>query len=177
MRIIRGTWKGRRLNTPNNLPVRPTTDMAKEALFNVLENHYDLDELTVADLFSGTGSISYEFASRGAKKVVSVEQNFKCTEFISRTKDLLKIGNLQVIRSDVFLFLKKTSTPFDIIFADPPYDLPSLDSLPGLVFEGNLLNEGGVFILEHPDTFDFSQHPNFSQHRNYGKVNFSFFGK
>lgn len=175
MRIIRGTWKGRRLNPPNNLPVRPTTDMAKEALFNVLENNYELSMLNILDLFAGTGSISYEFASRGAKRVTAVEQNFRCTEFIRKTKETLRIENLQIVRADVFQFLKKTIAPFDLIFADPPYDLPGLETLPGLVFEQNLLSEAGIFILEHPDALDFSLHPHFSQHRHYGKVNFTFF--
>ncbi|MDR0364630.1 MAG: 16S rRNA (guanine(966)-N(2))-methyltransferase RsmD [Bacteroidales bacterium] len=177
MRIIRGIWKGRRINPPKNLPVRPTTDIAKEALFNVLENSYDFEELKILDLFAGTGSISYEFASRGAQKVTAIEQNSRCIEFINKTKEALQIKSLQAIRYDVFLFAAKTAEKFDLIFADPPYDCDELATLPNLIFENDLLNEDGVFVLEHPIEYDFESHSNFFQHRKYGKVNFSFFKK
>lgn len=175
MRIIRGIWKGRRINPPKNLPVRPTTDMAKEALFNVLENNYDFEDWTVLDLFAGTGGIGYEFASRGARKVVAVDQNFRCVDFINKTKETLQMEALQAIRADVFSFVNKTLEKFDIIFADPPYDCDELALLPDIIFENALLRDDGLFILEHPGEYHFEAHPHFFQQRKYGKVNFTFF--
>ncbi|MDD4848736.1 MAG: 16S rRNA (guanine(966)-N(2))-methyltransferase RsmD [Bacteroidales bacterium] len=175
MRIIRGLWKSRRITPPNNLPVRPTTDFAKEALFNIFDNMVDYEDAVVLDLFSGTGSISYEFCSREAKSVTAVEMNQACISFIKSTIDLLQILNLNLVKNDVFSFIKKTPRKFDVIFADPPYQLPNLAELPQLVFEHQLLNENGIFVLEHSAKYHFENHPMFIDHRNYGSVNFSFF--
>lgn len=175
MRIIRGLWKSRRINPPTNLPVRPTTDFAKEALFNIFDNLLDYEEMIVLDLFAGTGSISYEFASRESKSVTSVEMNQQCINFIKKTVDQLQILNINVVKNDVFSFIKKTSRKFDVIFADPPYQLPNLSELPDLIFEHQLLNENGMFVLEHAAKYNFESHPFFSDHRNYGSVNFTFF--
>ncbi|MCL2416422.1 MAG: RsmD family RNA methyltransferase [Bacteroidales bacterium] len=174
MRIIRGTLKGRRIQAPANLPVRPTTDFAKESLFNVLNNHVDFEELNVLDLFAGIGGISYEFASRGAS-VLAVENNPKYTDFIKQTIEKLNIDNVRVMQTDVFAYLAKTRQTFDLIFADPPYDLPTIDLLPTLIFEYNLLTPNGIFILEHSEKHDYSTFPRFSELRKYGKVHFSFF--
>jgi len=175
MRIIRGNWKSRRINPPANLPVRPTTDLAKEALFNVLENTLDLDDLDVLDLFAGTGNISFEFASRGARQITAVEQNFRCAEFIRKTAHDLNMPQLTCIRSDVFRFLKTAKKQYHLIFADPPYDLPQLQTLPELIFQHNLLCADGLFVLEHSKTYDFSAHERFVRCKKYGKTAFSFF--
>lgn len=177
MRIIAGSLKGRRLNPPDNLPVRPTTDMARESLFNILNNYVDYEECSVMDLFAGTGAVSVEFLSRGAKDVTSIEINNQCTDFIKDTAQRLNLTNLHVVRADVFDLLKRAYKKFDIIFADPPYALKDLPQLPDIVFSKDILTEDGIFILEHPKEYDFSEHPNFWQHRNYGKVNFTFFAK
>lgn len=175
MRIIRGSHRGRQIQPPKSLPVRPTTDYAKEGLFNVLEHTFEFGQIEVLDLFSGTGSISYEFASRGCQKIVAVDANQRCTRFISKTANELGFGNLKVIRSDVFRFLSTNKQPFGLVFADPPYDLESIDRLPGLILNGNILHDTAWFILEHPGKYDFSSHPFFLKHRKYGEVNFSFF--
>jgi len=175
MRIIRGNWKSRRINPPANLPVRPTTDLAKEALFNVLENTLDFDDLEVLDLFAGTGNISFEFASRGAQQVTAIEQNFRCAEFIRKTAHDLNMPQLTCIRSDVFRFLKTAKQQYHLIFADPPYDLPQLPTLPELIFQHNLLCTNGIFVLEHSKTHDFSTHEHFVRCKEYGKTRFSFF--
>jgi len=177
MRIIRGNWKSRRINPPSTLPVRPTTDIAKEALFNVLENMFDFEGLDVLDLFAGTGSISFEFASRNVCQITAVEQNFRCIDFIRKTTRDLKIQQLICVRTDVFRFLKAAKKQYHLIFADPPYDLPQLETIPDLIFKYNLLHDDGILILEHPKLYDFSAHKRFSQHRVYGKVEFSFFLK
>ncbi len=175
MRIIAGSLKGRRLTPPSNLPVRPTTDMARESLFNILNNYVDYEECRVLDFFAGTGMVSYEFISRGANSVTSIEINNSCVEFIKSSVSKLQIGNMRVVRADVFDVLKRPNAKFEIIFADPPYALEQLSELPSLVFQSNLLSDDGIFILEHPGEFDFSDHPHFWQHRQYGKVNFTFF--
>ena len=175
MRIIAGTLKGRRLNPPANLPVRPTTDMARESLFNILNNYVDYEECTVMDLFSGTGAVAIEFISRGVKEVTAVDINNACTEYIKSEANRLGLRNLHVVRTDVFDLLKRANRKFDIVFADPPYALEELSSLPDLVFEREVLTEDGIFILEHPREYSFEEHPRFWQHRNYGKVNFTFF--
>ena len=175
MRIIAGNLKGRRLNPPANLPVRPTTDMARESLFNILNNYVDYEECTVMDLFSGTGAVSIEFISRGVKEVTAVDINNACTEYIKSEANRLGLRNLHVVRTDVFDLLKRANRKFDIVFADPPYALEELSSLPDLVFEREVLTEDGIFILEHPREYSFEEHPRFWQHRNYGKVNFTFF--
>ena len=175
MRIIGGIHKGRRLNAPANLPVRPTTDMAKEALFNILHNYYDFEGLRVLDLFAGIGSISYEFASRDAAEVTSVEQNPRCVNYISDTSRKLGLDKLFVIRANVFTFLKRGGKKYDIIFADPPYDIEGIDSIPDLVFDAELLDKDGWLIIEHSSSTDFQGHPRLDQQRKYGKVNFSMF--
>ena len=167
--------RGRRLNPPTTLPVRPTTDMARESLFNILNNYVDYEESTVMDLFSGTGAVAFEFVSRGAKSVTAVEINNRCVDFIRKTAEKFGIDNMQVVRADVFDMLKRAYRKFDIVFADPPYSSPDLPKLPDLVFEKDLLTDDGIFILEHPAEHFFEDHPHFWQHRRYGKVNFTFF--
>lgn len=175
MRIISGIYKGHRLNPPTNITARPTTDFAKEGLFDILNNLLDFESISVLDMFAGTGAISYELASRGCPTITSVEQNSRHAAFIRKTCIDLKFDSIHLIQGDVFKFIKTCSAKFDFIFADPPYDLPVLDSLPDLVFENELLSENGFFILEHPSRKSFSMHPRFFEHRNYGNVNFSFF--
>lgn len=177
MRIIAGSLRGRRLNPPTTLPVRPTTDMARESLFNILNNYVDYDECSVLDLFAGTGAVSLEFVSRGARDVTSIDINAQCTDFIKLCTSQFGVKNLRVVRADVFDLLKHPNRLFDIVFADPPYAIESLDTLPDLVFDHQLLTDDGIFILEHPREFSFEQHPHFWQHRAYGKVNFTFFAK
>ena len=175
MRIISGIFRGRLIRPPAGFKARPTTDFAKESLFNILSNQYDFEELDVLDLFSGTGSISYEFASRGARSVVSVELAPSHFRFIQETCRALGLEQISPVRTDAFRYLMKPYLSFDVIFADPPYDHPRLEELPDLVLSTNILEAGGLFILEHPGNHDFSAHTGFSQHRKYGGVNFTFF--
>jgi len=175
MRIISGKYRGRHIVPPKNIKARPTTDFAKEALFNLLANRIDFEGLDVLDLFAGTGGISLEFVSRGANHVTSVEIANVQQNFIIRTSKELQITNLDVIRGDVFRFIKNTALKFDFIYADPPYALPQLTTIPDLIFDYGLLKENGMFVLEHSASDDFSAHPYFTEHRNYGSVNFSFF--
>ncbi len=175
MRIISGEYKGRIITPPRSFKARPTTDFAKENIFNVLANWYDFDELSVLDIFSGTGSISYEFVSRGAKSVVSVEMDSVHQAFIKETATKLKMNALRSIRMNAFAYLKSCKEQYDLIFADPPYDLDGIDALPDTVFENNLLNEDGCFVLEHSKGKDYSEHPFFKEKRSYGSVNFSIF--
>lgn len=175
MRIIAGNLKGRRLNPPPNLPVRPTTDMARESLFNILNNYIDFADCTVLDLFAGTGAVSFEFVSRGVKEATSVDIDAKCTEYMKAEVARLGVANMRVVRADVFDLLKRANRKFDLVFADPPYALESLPKLPALVLESGLLAESGIFVLEHPRDYTFDDVPHFWQHRSYGKVNFSFF--
>ena len=175
MRIIRGSHQRRQIVAPDNLPTRPTTDMAKESLFNILENQIDLEETTALDLFAGTGNISYELASRGCPHVTAVDENPNCVRFIRETANKLNMNELSVVKSDVFRFLPMHKAKYDLIFADPPYDCKHYDLLVNLIFENELLKEGGIFVLEHDRTIDFSEHPNYYDHRKYGKVNFTFF--
>jgi 16S rRNA (guanine(966)-N(2))-methyltransferase RsmD len=177
MRIIAGKHQRRIVKPPANLPVRPTTDIAKEALFNILNNISVIEGSKVLDLFAGTGSMSYEFASRGAVSVVSVDLNFKCIEFIKKTKRELDLQNLFPFRSDAFRYLQGCKSQFDIIFADPPYSLEGIEKVHSLVFENNLLAEEGLLIMEHPETKTFENFPYFVKERKYGKVHFSFFEK
>ena len=160
---------------PANLPVRPTTDLGKESLFNILNNYFYFDRITVLDLFAGTGNISLEFASREAVSVTSVDNFQGCTDFIRKMAATLKYDNLSVIKSDAFAFLEKSRQQYDIIFADPPYDLEGIERLPELVFGKGLLKKEGWLVLEHSKIYDFSEHPQFYQHRKYGKLNFTFF--
>lgn len=207
MRIIGGSLKGKTIMPPANYAARPTTDFAKEGLFNMLTNEFDLEEISVLDLFAGTGSISMEFASRGCKDIISIEMNPLHTRFIKQCSQSFKIKGMQVIRHNVFDFIKICTKQFDLIFADPPYDLEGLDTLPdrifGLtantlaeeeknftekeknisdekIFEENskcLVKNGGYFILEHPKLYSFENHPFFLKEKKYGNVHFSFFEK
>ena len=177
MRIISGKYRSRQIHTPTNLPVRPTTDFAKESLFNILNNLVDFEDLRVLDLFAGTGNISYEFFSRGAKQVTAVEADYRCAAFIEKTSELMHADCITVFKSDVFQFLKHSFGMYDVIIADPPYDLEDIEKLPDLILGAGILSEGGWFILEHSKHYHFQDHPGFDQHRNYGNVNFSFFKK
>lgn len=176
MRIISGEFKGRPIHTPQNLPVRPTTDKAKESLFNILANRIDLDGIKVLDLFAGTGNISYEFASRGALEVTSVDSDFRCAKFIKTTAENLKMP-IKIVRANAFSFLSTIIAKYDLIFADPPYDLARLSEIPDLIINQNILTDDGILIVEHSATNDFSKHPWFVETRVYSKVNFSFFEK
>ncbi len=178
MKIITGTYGGRRFEAPRNLQARPTTDLAKQALFNILQNRLDFEDCRALDLFSGTGSISFELLSRGAGQVVSVELGRQQQQFIQKVAQELKVpaGRHQLVRGDVFRYLSSMPVrPFDFIFADPPYALPELSTLPGLVLRQGLLTDDGIFVLEHGKENDFSQVPGFQELRVYGAVHFSFF--
>lgn len=176
IRIIGGQHKGRRIKAPNNLPVRPTTDFAKEALFNILNNKIDFESIHVLDLFCGTGNISYEFASRGTPTINSVDGNYNCVEFVKKTAKELKLEQITVYKSDVLSFLKKHLMKYDIIFADPPFDYEQTDKISPLVFDNNLLKENGLLIIEHGERTDISHLPHFIEKRKYGKITFSMFG-
>jgi 16S rRNA (guanine(966)-N(2))-methyltransferase RsmD len=175
LRIIGGKYKGRRINPPGNFKARPTTDFAREGLFNILNNRVDFENLFILDLFSGTGSISYEFASRGAASVHLVEKDVKHISGIRKTLKELDLENVRPIHIDVKAYLKTCSIRYDIVFADPPYELPWLSELPDLVTQASIIKEDGFFILEHPRDLSFTGHKLFFEHRNYGGVNFSFF--
>lgn len=178
MRIISGIYRRRRFDVPKSFSARPTTDFAKENLFNVISNLIDLDDTDALDLFAGTGSISFELASRGCRSVRSVEKNNAHASFIAKVTHELATDAIDLIRGDAFKFLQKApAESFDFIFADPPYTLKELDEIPRLVLDRNLLRYGGVFVMEHPKTNDFSSLPHFLQHREYGSVNFSIFLK
>ena len=176
MRIITGKYKGRHFDIPRSFKARPTTDFAKENIFNVLTQYVDFDGAEALDLFSGTGSISLELLSRGCRQVVSVEQDHDHHRFIRQC--LQKLDGQQnciPIRADVFRFLKSCRQQYDFIFADPPYALKELPTIPDLIFERQLLKPDGIFVFEHGKDYDFSQHPHFVEHRSYGSVNFSLF--
>ena len=175
MRIISGTYKGRRLEPPKNITARPTTDFAKEGLFNLLQNRMDFEGTDMLDLFAGTGSIGLEFVSRGAREVTAVELAHTQQNYIISVCKQLKINNLTVVRGDVFKYIASCRLQYDFIYADPPYMLESLPTLPDLVFEHDLLKQGGLLVLEHPKNYDFSGYPRFTDHRSYGNVHFSFF--
>ena len=177
MRIIRGRYQRRQIMAPTNLPVRPTTDMAKESLFNILENYMDFEEVTALDLCAGTGNISYELVSRGCPKVTSVDQDNGCIKFIRETANRLEMNELVAVRSDIFRFLANHKMKYDLIFADPPYDFQEYDQLVKLIFDNELLNEDGLFVLEHSKYVKFEEHPHFMEQRHYGKVNFTFFAQ
>ncbi len=173
MRIISGKNKGRKITAPTNLPVRPTTDLGKESLFNILNNYFFFDRVTVLDLFAGTGNITYEFASRGALSVMAVDNHQACVDFIKKTAAQLNYSSINVLKADAFDFTKNCRQQFDIIFADPPYDLEGIEQIATSVFENKLLKNDGWLIFEHSKHHDFSNHPNFYEHRKYGKLNFS----
>ncbi|MFV0248303.1 MAG: 16S rRNA (guanine(966)-N(2))-methyltransferase RsmD [Tenacibaculum sp.] len=176
MRIISGKYKGKKLSVPKKLPVRPTTDMAKESLFNILRNIFCFDEISVIDLFAGTGNISYEFASRASKKVYAVDANFRCIRFIRKTSKELGL-NLTVYKSDVYKFLENTTLTADLIFADPPYYFKTevFLKIVDIVFERNLLNRNGLLIIEHSKHSSLNEHLMFKQEKKYGSSVFSFF--
>ena len=175
MRIIGGKYRGRRINPPKGFRARPTTDFARESLFNIIANRIDFGETEILDLFAGTGSISYEFASRGAKTVHTVEKDPGNVSFIKKTVSEMELGNIKAVHVDVRAFLKACTYEYDIIFADPPYNLPWLGELPDMIIRSHILRTNGFLILEHPGTFSFSSNSHFFEHRNYGSVNFSFF--
>jgi 16S rRNA (guanine(966)-N(2))-methyltransferase RsmD len=175
VRIIHGELSGRIPFIPKNLDARPTTDLARGALFNILLNRFDFDQLRVLDLFAGTGLISYEFASLGCRDITAVERDrFHC-DAIRKNIDMLKLTGLRLVQTDVFRYLEKHPEPFDIIFADPPYDHPRIMLLPELVSKQGILKNNGTFILEHGPGLNFSEHQGFAESREYGKVHFSFF--
>lgn len=173
MRIITGQYKGRHFEVPRSFKARPTTDFAKENIFNVMMGYIDFEEADALDLFAGTGSISLELLSRECNSVVSVEKDRDHARFIKQCVEKLATLNHTLIGGDVFRFLKTCKRQFDFIFADPPYALPTLPDIPDLALP--LLKEGGVFVFEHGKQYDFSQHPHFVEHRAYGSVNFSIF--
>lgn len=178
MRIIGGEHGGRRINPPSKMPyTRPTTDIAKEGLFNILQNSVDFENTRSLDLFGGTGSISYELASRGVPDLTIVEKDVQMYEFIKKTSEALGLENFKVIRSDVFKFINQAKEKYDLIFAGPPYALQNIDDLPKLVFEKDLLNEKGWFILEHTPRNNYENYPFFKSARNYGTTIFSIFEK
>ena len=175
MRIITGQYKGRHFDIPRTFKARPTTDFAKENIFNVLNGYIDFDGSAALDLFAGTGSISLEMLSRGCAPVVSVEADRDHAAFIAQCMKKIGTTDNVLIRGDVFRFLKKCHEQFDFIFADPPYALENLVTLPGLVLGNDLLKPDGIFVLEHGKNYDFSEEPRFLEHRSYGSVNFSLF--
>ncbi len=176
MRIISGTHKGRRLTAPKNLPVRPTTDFAKEALFNILRTRLYFDEITVLELYAGTGNISFEFASRGVPKITSVDSNYGCVQYINKVAEEFSFP-ITAVKSEADNYLERATGKFDIIFADPPYDfgIPLFETMVKLVFEKELLDEEGMLIIEHAKENNLSELPNFSESRKYGGSVFSFF--
>ena len=176
MRIISGKYKGKRLQAPKKLPVRPTTDMSKEALFNILNNHYDFEAIRVLDLFAGTGNISFEFASRGVQNIVSVDKDYGCVKFISAVAGELDM-NIRTFKEDAYKFLEKNKLRFDIIFADPPYNFEDKDfkRLIDLIFENDLLAEEGMLVIEHSKFTDLAEVLHFKEQRRYGGSVFSFF--
>jgi 16S rRNA (guanine(966)-N(2))-methyltransferase RsmD len=178
IRIISGTHKGRRILAPKQLPVRPTTDYAKESLFNILGNHYDFTELRVLDLFSGTGAIAYELASRGCTDITAVDNNIHCWKFINHTKNELGFGDvIRVVKANAFSFLKSPpGTGYDLIFADPPFEMNNTGEIPKLVFAQPWLRPGGRLVVEHPAKPGLPRSEQFLEQRTYGNVNFSIFG-
>jgi 16S rRNA (guanine966-N2)-methyltransferase len=175
MRIIGGRLKGLRLNTPKNLPVRPTTDLAKEALFNILNNQVEFDDLNVLDLFSGTGNISLEFASRGARQVIAVDRSVHCINYLKDTARQHRLEEIKTFKADVFKYLEMETEQYDLIFADPPYDLNRIPEIPKIIFDKQLLSPDGLLIVEHQSMQNLGQHAAFVEQRKYGHSSFSFF--
>lgn len=175
MRIIRGKYGRRRFTVPTNITARPTTDFARENIFNVLENMVDFEGLTALDLFAGTGAISIEFLSRECASVTAVEKAATQYRFIRSVAEQLNDPNIHVVRGDVFKFIESCKEKFDIIFADPPYDLPRFGEIPGLILNSDMLKPDTLVIVEHSRNYDFSSLPGFMEHRVYGSVNFSIF--
>ncbi|MDD2797418.1 MAG: RsmD family RNA methyltransferase [Bacteroidales bacterium] len=177
MRIIGGEFRSRRFDVPKNITARPTTDFARENLFNVLYNKLDFEETVALDLFAGTGAISFELVSRGALRVISVESHATQYAFLCKVMRELKTDSIIPVKGDVFRYISSTKEKFDFIFADPPYDLKEIPQIPELIFKNDLLKEDGIFVLEHSKNNDFSSLPEFQEKRVYGSVNFSFFSK
>jgi len=177
MRVVSGKYKSRRFSPPKNFPSRPTTDSAKEGLFNILTNRLDFEDAEVLDLFAGTGNISLEFLSRGAKSVLSIDSHFVSFKFMKKSMHEVGAENWKVIKNDVFKYVPKLDREFDIVFADPPFGLENIYDIPVLVLESTLLKDDGLLIIEHGRETDFSKKPHFENMRNYGGVNFSFFSK
>lgn len=175
MRIIRGKYGRRRFDPPKNISARPTTDFARENIFNVIENLEDIEGKTVLDLFAGTGAVSFEFLSREAAGVTAVEMAHTQAAFIRSVRDKLGDKNIRLIKGDVFKFITSATSPYDIIFADPPYDHPRFDEIPALILDSALVKPGSLVIIEHSSARDFSMLPGFFQRRAYGSVNFSLF--
>lgn len=175
MRIISGILKGTRLTPPANLPVRPTTDLAKEALFNILQQQLDWNQTIALDLFSGTGNIALELASRQVKKITAVDNYGKCCAYITSQKKKFNLEQMEIVKYDALKYLADCKKKFDLIFADPPYDLSQLPQIPSLVFQYELLNAGGLLILEHPTTRKIDQSAFFVEQRKYGYSSFSIF--
>lgn len=176
MRIIAGKYGGRRIQPPQNMPhTRPTTDIAKEGLFNILQNRVNLDGIKTLDLFGGTGCISYELASRGATEMTIVEKDPIMFDFIKKNVELLKMDNVQLSRMDVFQFLNSCTNQYDIIFAGPPYALNTIDELPKIIVQHKLISSKGFFILEHTPRNDYTKFDGYSFQRHYGTTIFSFF--
>jgi 16S rRNA (guanine(966)-N(2))-methyltransferase RsmD len=178
MRIISGKFKKKIINPPKNFKARPTTDVAKESLFNIIENLYDIPNIKILDLFSGTGSISYEFASRECKDITCVELNFNHYKFIAKTlKELNLTDVVHITKANAFRYIEKCPHQFDLIFADPPYDIDGIETIPELVFKKNILKTNGTLIVEHSKNTDLSKSLNYVKTKKYGSVNFSFFEK
>ncbi|HMR18091.1 MAG TPA: 16S rRNA (guanine(966)-N(2))-methyltransferase RsmD [Sphingobacterium sp.] len=175
MRIIRGRWGGIRLNPPGNLPVRPTTDLAKEALFNILLGYLELEAAECLDLCCGTGSISFELASRGTLSVDAVDLNAKCLHYVNEVCKKYKMENITTRRAEALKYIASCKKKYDFIFTDPPYDIASLPQLPQRIFEKGMLTEGGLLVVEHPTTRKMAEHPNFVEVRKYGYSSFSFY--
>ncbi|WP_028297654.1 16S rRNA (guanine(966)-N(2))-methyltransferase RsmD [Olivibacter sitiensis] len=175
MRIIGGKYRGLVLHVPKGLPVRPTTDLAKESLFNILNNRMEIEGCSALDLFSGTGNIMMELASRGAGAICAVDKSGKCCAHLKNLVSKFDLKNIQIVKDDVFKFLQRGHAQYDLIFADPPYDLPQLTQLPQLIFDKELLSPNGIFILEHPTMKKVDHHPHFKEQRKYGYSSFSFF--
>ena len=175
MRIIGGEFKGKRYTIPKSFKGRPTTDFAKEGLFNVLSNIIDFEKVSICDLFAGTGAISYEFISRGAERIMAIDKSIVHCNFVNKMFSELKAVKCHCYKKDSFNYISNTENSYDLIFADPPFDAPRLAELPKLIFESDILNEDGIFILEHSRDHNFMDHPNFYQQKKYGHVHFSFF--
>ena len=175
MRIISGIHRGRNIRPPKNLPVRPTTDKAKEGLFNILNNRVDFEDLNVLDLFCGTGNVSFEFVSREVSSVTCVDQNFRCIGFVKSTMEELNCDSYKALRADCLSFVGSTNENWNLIFADPPYNYPKYPELVEAILNRNLLSEDGILIIEHPAEVSFEGNPKLTETRKYGRVHFSFF--
>jgi len=175
MRIIGGKLKGIRLQPPANLPVRPTTDMAKEALFNILNNQFDFESCTILDLFSGTGNLTFEFASRNAEKILAIDMDYGCVNWVKSTTKKYEFNQIEVRKGDVFKLLNQMTGSYDIIFADPPYNMPNIPQIPVLVAAQKLLKPDGLLVVEHQSNMKLNSQPGYTETRKYGNSSFSFF--